>query len=208
MSLKHWFDAFETTTFLINRMPTAILNGMTPLQKLFGTKPDFEAMRVFGYACFPLLRPYSAHKLSYRFVESVFMGYSLKDKGYKCLDIATNRLNISQNIVFNEMYFPFSAINLSSSVSMSAPVTHTTMPAIPFFIPSNQLQTNLASSSKQLLHAHSPAHAPHNHASHVCSPLTGVATPLAPWDQSQSLHEDCIFLGSDLISWGLKSKLQ
>lgn len=57
MPLKYWDEASEIVTFLINRLPTNVLGGISPIQKLFGIKPNYSALRVFGCACFPLLRP-------------------------------------------------------------------------------------------------------------------------------------------------------
>lgn len=42
MPLKYWSEAFETTTFLINRMPTVVLGGESPIQKLFGIKQTMK----------------------------------------------------------------------------------------------------------------------------------------------------------------------
>lgn len=84
MPLKHWDNAFETVVFLINWLPTDVLQGFSPIQKLFAVKLDYSALKVFGCACFPLLRPYNPHKLSYRSTECIFMGYSLQ-KGLQML---------------------------------------------------------------------------------------------------------------------------
>jgi hypothetical protein len=39
----------------------------------------------------------------------VFIGYSHKHKGYRCLHLSTNRVVISQHVIFYEDYFPFAA---------------------------------------------------------------------------------------------------
>lgn len=63
MPLKLWDEAFLTATFLINRLPTKVIHGETPLERLYGQKPDYSSLRTFGCACWPNLRPFNARKL-------------------------------------------------------------------------------------------------------------------------------------------------
>jgi hypothetical protein len=49
------------------------------------------------------------HKLSPRFTRCVFLGYSADHKGYRCLDLSTNRLIISRHVVFDEDSFSLAA---------------------------------------------------------------------------------------------------
>jgi hypothetical protein len=65
-------------------------------------------LKIFGCACWPHLRPYNKHKLSFRSKPCVFIGYSSLHKGYKCLDIDTGRVYISRDVIFDEAIFPFS----------------------------------------------------------------------------------------------------
>jgi histone deacetylase 1/2 len=64
--LKFWDEeAFLSATYIINRLPNEILNFMSPLEKLFGQKPDYNFLRTFGCACWPNLRPYNPRKLEF-----------------------------------------------------------------------------------------------------------------------------------------------
>jgi hypothetical protein len=60
-----WSDAFTTTCFLINRLPTHVLNMKTPLEFLFQEVPDYTFLKVFGCACWPHTRPYNSRKLEF-----------------------------------------------------------------------------------------------------------------------------------------------
>jgi hypothetical protein len=73
MPLKFWDEAFQTTAFLINRFPTLVLNHDSPIEKLFDTKAAYSFIRTFGCACWPHLRPYTSHKLSFRSKQCVFL---------------------------------------------------------------------------------------------------------------------------------------
>ncbi|KAL6324735.1 hypothetical protein AAG906_017075 [Vitis piasezkii] len=103
---KFWVDAFLTSIFLINRLPTSTLDNQTPYLKLFGKHPDYTSLRTFGCACFPLLRPYATHKLMFRSKRCIFLGYSSHQNGYRCLDPVTQKVLISRHVVFNENTFP------------------------------------------------------------------------------------------------------
>jgi histone deacetylase 1/2 len=111
MPLKYWDDAFITATFLINMLPTKVLNFETPTEKLLQVTPNYEPFRVFGCACWPNLRPYNKHKLSFRSKRCVFLGYSPRHKGVKCLDVTIGRVYISRDVVFDENIFPFASLN-------------------------------------------------------------------------------------------------
>jgi hypothetical protein len=76
---------------------------------LFGSPPSYEHLRVFGYACYPNTSATTPHKLSPRSTRCVLLGYSSDHKGYRCLDLSTNRLIVSQHVVFDEASFPLAA---------------------------------------------------------------------------------------------------
>jgi hypothetical protein len=63
MPLKFWDEAIHTAIYLIKHTPSKIIDYETPLECLFQTKPNYLALRVFGCACWPNLRPYNQHKL-------------------------------------------------------------------------------------------------------------------------------------------------
>jgi histone deacetylase 1/2 len=66
MPLKFWDEAFLTATYLINMLPSKVINNDTPVHRLLGTRPDYNSLRVFGCACWPNLRPYNKRKLAFR----------------------------------------------------------------------------------------------------------------------------------------------
>lgn len=62
LSLSYWSYAFSTTIYLINRVPSSVLNFISPLEKLYDHKPPFHSLKTFGCACYPFLKPYNSHK--------------------------------------------------------------------------------------------------------------------------------------------------
>lgn len=107
MPLTFWPQAFATAVFLINRLPTPVLSNLSPYQKLFTIAPNYEKLRTFGSLCFPWLRPYAPNKLEHRSTPCVFIGYSLTQSAYHCLEPSTGRVYTSRHVRFNENTFPY-----------------------------------------------------------------------------------------------------
>ncbi len=95
---------------------TNIFPHVSPYTILFKHNPDYRFFRVIGCLCFPLLRPYNTHKLQFRSLPCVFLGYCHTKKGYKCLHIPTNKIYVSRNVRFDETTFPFATATHPDSV--------------------------------------------------------------------------------------------
>jgi len=102
-----WVEALSIATHLLNLLPTKTLDCATPHSVLFGTTLTYDHLRVFGCKCYPNLSATTPHKLAPRSALCVFLGYSAHHKGYRCLDLATNKVIISRHVVFDEASFPF-----------------------------------------------------------------------------------------------------
>jgi hypothetical protein len=111
MSLKYWDQAFLTATYLINLLPSKVINFDTQEERLLKEQPYYSSLRVFGRTCWANLRPYNSRKLSFRSICCAFLGYSSQQKGFKCLDISTSRIYISRDVVFDEQVFPFAQLH-------------------------------------------------------------------------------------------------
>jgi hypothetical protein len=141
MPLKFWDEAFLTAVFLINRLPSKIINNDTPYERLFGTSPDYTFLRSFGCAVWPNLRPYNTRKLEFRSKRCVFLGYSNLHKRFNYLDpsegcvyISYSNLHkrfnyldpsegcvyISRDVVFDEHIFPFSLLHPNAGACLRA----------------------------------------------------------------------------------------
>ncbi|KAG7539479.1 Ribonuclease H-like superfamily [Arabidopsis suecica] len=103
-----WVDAIFTANFLSNLLPTSIHDKMqSPFEVLNNIKPVYTALRVFGSACYPYLRPYSQNKFDPKSLLCVFLGYTERYKGYRCLHPPTGRVYISRHVLFDENRFPY-----------------------------------------------------------------------------------------------------
>jgi hypothetical protein len=109
LTAAYWAESLHSATFLLNWLPTKTIRASCMYFTLFGTSPMSEHLRMFGCACYPNMSATAPHKLAPRLALYVFLGYSDHHKGYRCLDLSTNHLVISQHVVFDEVIFPFAA---------------------------------------------------------------------------------------------------
>jgi hypothetical protein len=80
---SYWGDALLTTTYLINRMPSRILDFKTPLEVLslpFSTSKGISP-KFFGCVCFVHIHGHTRSKLDPQSFKCVFVGYSPTQKG-------------------------------------------------------------------------------------------------------------------------------
>lgn len=86
LPMKFWRDCVQCAVHLINRMPLAVLNGITPYEKFHGTKPSLEHLKVFGRLCFVNTLKQGRHKFSPRAEECVFFwDIQSTRKAIKCI---------------------------------------------------------------------------------------------------------------------------
>lgn len=119
MPNTYWSYSFAAAVYLINRMPTPVLHGSSPFELLFQQAPNYMKLRSFGCLCYPWLRPYSQHKLTPKSTPCIFLGYSLTQSAYLCLDLSKSRVYTSRHVEFCENNFPF--LSLSSNLVSSVP---------------------------------------------------------------------------------------
>jgi hypothetical protein len=176
-SLSNWFwvDSFLTTTYLIIRLPTHVLDHGSPYSILFGKTSNYSLMHTFGSLSYPLLRPYVNHKLSFRNKSCIFVGYYANQRGYWCLDSQTQNIYISRSVVFYESKFPAKGFQLSQgSCKVTIPPDNymVILPPLPIASPTLHQPRALPNSSS--LHPTS-----HSHNGFVPYPNTHHGPPLS-----------------------------
>jgi histone deacetylase 1/2 len=111
--LRFWVDAFSTTAFIINQLPTPTFDGLSPFEILYNKSPTYSNFHPFGCLVFSYLRDYAPHKLSPRSRPCVFLGYSMSHHDFYCLDCSTNHVFISRHAIFYELIYPFQETSCS-----------------------------------------------------------------------------------------------
>ena len=102
-----WGDAILTSCYLINRMPTRVLNYETPLQTLKNTFPNTRLtsnlpLKNFGCTVFIRVPTHFRSKFDPRTKKYIFLGYAPNKKGYRCINPTTRIIHISMDVNFIE----------------------------------------------------------------------------------------------------------
>jgi hypothetical protein len=84
-----WTEAIVTTIYIMNRTPTTIVHGITPEEKFTSKKPDVSHLRMFGCIVYMHVLDEKRSKLDPKANKCIFIGYSLKQKGYRGFNPST-----------------------------------------------------------------------------------------------------------------------
>lgn len=104
--MQFWGDCVLSACYIINRLPTPLLQNKTLFEVLFGVPPSYDHIKEFGCLAFAYTHR-STDKLNPRGLPCVFLGYPAKQKGYKLLDITTKHVFVSRDVKFHEKIFPY-----------------------------------------------------------------------------------------------------
>ncbi|GKA79549.1 ribonuclease H-like domain-containing protein [Tanacetum coccineum] len=102
---SYWVEALNMAAHLLNILPSTAINNEIPFTKLYNQTPTYDHLRVFGCLCYPHVDV--THKLQPRLNRCIFLGYPANHRGYRCLDMSTNKIIISRHVRFDEDVFPF-----------------------------------------------------------------------------------------------------
>ena len=172
LPIKYWGEAFTTVVTIINVLPSPVLKFDNPYHFLFNKQPHYSFFKIFGCACYPLMRPFSKNKLNFRSDICLFLGCSPQYKGYVCVS-NEGKTYITQHVVFNESLFQYSQFftlpdtnptPLHSSSSLpSLTVLDFASPTSPSSSPSLDIISSHSSTSPSHISSPSPIDTPPEH---------------------------------------------
>lgn len=116
--LKMWSECVLTATYLINRLPSSVLNGKSPYELIYNEKHVLDHLRVFGCLCFATILN-DSDKMSSRYEKCVMIGYSNVKKGYKLYSLDKHQFIFSRDVQFYEIVFPFKGSNTDNADATS-----------------------------------------------------------------------------------------
>nr|AFP55546.1 gag-pol polyprotein [Rosa rugosa] len=101
-----WGEAVLCASHLINRLPSAPLQGRVPLEVLsnYVSIPSSNTLpaRVFGCVAYVHLYKNQRSKLDARALKCVFVGYGSHQKGYKCYHPQSQKFYVTMDVSFSE----------------------------------------------------------------------------------------------------------
>lgn len=105
---KFWAEAVAIAAYLRNGTTTsASENQLTPYEKWYEHKPDISHIRVFGCAAYSHVPSMERRKLDKKAQKLCFIGFSKNPKGYRLIDVSTEKVVTRRDVVFNETDFRF-----------------------------------------------------------------------------------------------------
>nr|KYP66503.1 Retrovirus-related Pol polyprotein from transposon TNT 1-94 [Cajanus cajan] len=111
MPLSFWHHALSMATYLLNILPSKVLNYLSPTQILYQGNPSYSDLRTFGCLCFPLFPSTTINKLQERSTPCVYLGPAPNHRGSKCYEISSGKIIICRHVRFVENEFPFSKVH-------------------------------------------------------------------------------------------------
>ncbi|KAC9553683.1 hypothetical protein E3N88_45641 [Mikania micrantha] len=108
LPIKFWGECILTAAYIINRLPAKILKFKTPYEVIFGKKPKYEHMKVFGCLAYFRNTDTKGDKFAEKGKAGAFLGYPFGVKGYKIYDMERKKIIVSRDVKFFEDRFPFS----------------------------------------------------------------------------------------------------
>ena len=113
-----WGHAVLSVVYLINRIPSRVLDFKTP-HDVFSDHVSLVSVsklppKVFGCVAYVHIYSHQRSKLDPCALQCVFIGYSSTKKGYKCYHPPTQKVHVTLDVTFHETVpyciFPSSAI--------------------------------------------------------------------------------------------------
>ena len=97
---EFWAEAVTYACHLINRLPSAVINGKTPMERWAG-KPatDYDSLHIFGSTAYYHVKE---SKLDPRAKKALFMGITGGVKGYRLWCPDTRKIVFSRDVTFDE----------------------------------------------------------------------------------------------------------
>src|SRR5882757_1622670 len=117
---KYLAEAIKCAAYIHNRVPHKQLDGMTPFESWSGHKPDVIHFRIFGSRAWARIPTEKRKALQHQSQECLFVGYSEYSKGYKLINLSTNKSFIERRVQFQEE--PLAAVEVGETSSPPEPL--------------------------------------------------------------------------------------
>ena len=78
-----WAEVVGTTCYLVNRLPSSVLDDRTPHEVWSRNKPSLQNLRLFGCDSYVHVPKENRSKMDKKDEKCIFIGYKYGVKGYK-----------------------------------------------------------------------------------------------------------------------------
>ena len=112
---KFWDEVINYASYIHNRVPHNQLDGMTPFEAWSGHKPRVTHFRIFCSKAWARISTEKRKALQPQSQECLFVQYSEDSKGYKLINLSTNKSFIGRSVQFQEKHLLAIEVGESSS---------------------------------------------------------------------------------------------
>lgn len=102
-----WTYFIAYAVHIVNKMPTPLLQGKSPSEKLYNTMPDYMSLKTFGCLVFVNTLSRNMTKFCNRAQKGFFLGLERGVKGYKVYIPDTKQIVTTSDVKFFENIFPY-----------------------------------------------------------------------------------------------------
>jgi hypothetical protein len=107
LPISFWSYAVVHAVFIINKIPTPLLQNRSPHELMHGALPDLQILKVFGSLVYASTLQNNRTKLDPRGRKCIFLGYKQGVKGTILFDLNTKDIFISRNVTHYEHILPY-----------------------------------------------------------------------------------------------------
>lgn len=97
-----WGEAVRHAVYILNRLPTKILTGMTPYKAWSGKTPNLDHIRIFGCLAFMKVPSIHTQKLDDRSLPIIYLGKEPGTKACRLYSPSERQVYVSRDVVFQE----------------------------------------------------------------------------------------------------------
>jgi len=102
LSNMYWTDVVRTSFYILNRIPTSSLDGITPYEGWYGKNPNVKHFEFFYYLAYAHITDEQRRKINPKIQKCVFIRYSEYSKAYRLYNPKTYKFVVSRDVMFYE----------------------------------------------------------------------------------------------------------
>lgn len=99
-----WAEAVNTAVYVLNATGTSTIVGKTPYELWHHKKANIEHLKAFGVDVYKHIPKQLRRKLDCKAAKCVFVGYGENVKGFRLWNPATNKVEFSRDVFFDENF--------------------------------------------------------------------------------------------------------
>ncbi len=108
-----WAEAVAIIVYIMNQTPRPAVHGMTLEEKFTCKKPNVSHLRMLDCIAYVHVSDEKRLKLDPKAEKCIFIGYSLEQKRYRCFNPCIRKLQVSRDVVFDEMVSWYSPLKVA-----------------------------------------------------------------------------------------------